>query len=100
MPENSNYHRVIFNRANTKLLRMHFMSLKDKLVLNNNNGAIKQVDSTKVDVVPVQSVQNLENVPIQKPEMPKNIYNRVRYGGSAFNFSGIGPKITKRGGNL
>ncbi len=46
----------------------------------------------------------IENYPRKvlnnKPTMPKNKYGRIRYGGSAFNPFGIGPKIIERGGSF
>jgi hypothetical protein len=42
----------------------------------------------------------MENVPIQKPQMPRNSYGRIYYGHPAFNPFGIGPKFVEDGGNI
>jgi len=100
MPENSNNYIVSFNKANTALLRRHIQAFKDRIGLDDNSTLVSKIDTTKVNNSLQQSNQNIENVPIQKPQMPRNSYGRIYYGHSVFNPFEIGPKFVENGGNI
>lgn len=100
MPENSNHYIVSFNKVNAALLRRHIQAFKDRVGLDNSNTLVSKTDTTKVNNNLQQSNQNMENVPIQKPQMPRNPYGRIYYGHPVFNPFEIGPKFVEDGGNI
>lgn len=100
MPENNNNYIVSFNRANAELLRIHIQAFRDRIGLDNNNTLVSKIDTTKVNNNLLQSNKSMENVPVQKPQMPRNSYGRIYYGHPVFNPFGIGPKFVEDGGNI
>lgn len=100
MPEKDNKTIAIFNPANTKLLREHMKAFRERRGLDLEPMQTQQIDTITTNRVPTQSVENLEEVPIQKPELPKNRYGRTYYGHMLFDPNGIGPKIVENGGNI
>lgn len=96
MPDEEGKTINILNSSKMELLHKLFQVFRGENKSNSNFEQIPQIDT--INRVPNQST--LEDVPMQKPSLPKNRYGRPYYGYMVFDPNGVGPKIIENGGSI